>query len=386
MKRKLHAASVKVVRKLLYTEEVRQTLSQVDDALEVFEVGSHDQHSVGDDSLVYSEVEENRNNLSSDDNELDHNDCNTSFEQEAEAEAVDIDLDEEFAINIQDQNDIQSAEDSDKYMSRFLKEWAMRGVAHRKVDELLAGLRPLHSSLPKSHKTLLQTPRRVELQRNGEGSMWYKGCLIGEAVPFIIGVWHGFGKADSINAFLTDFIHEVDELALNGYNFHGSRFPFKIGNYILDAVARQYVKCISSHNSVYACEKCTVRGARFRNREIFLDFNAPLRTDESFRRKDQLDHHDGDSPLEAMRSDNNRMISQFRLDPMHLLFEGAFKRWVQYLCGYQAITYGKISRLACFNLCSGMIDIAPWIPMEFSRRPRSLYYQAKFKATERRHS
>lgn len=131
-------------------------------------------------------------------------------------------------------------------MSRFLKEWAMRGVAHRKVDELLAGLKPLHGCLPKSHKTLLQTPRRVELQRNGEGSMWYKGiianlnqritddyllehkeiiidvnidglalfsstddnfwpilgCLIGEAVPFIIGVWHGLGKPDSINAFL----------------------------------------------------------------------------------------------------------------------------------------------------------------------------------------
>lgn len=114
MKHKLHAASVKAVRKRLYTEEVRQTLAQVDDALEVFEVGNHDRHSVRDDSSVYSEVEENRNNLSSDDNELDHNDCNASFEQEAEAEAVDVDLDEEFAINIQDQNDIQSAEDSDK--------------------------------------------------------------------------------------------------------------------------------------------------------------------------------------------------------------------------------------------------------------------------------
>ncbi|TGZ51624.1 Uncharacterized protein DBV15_11720 [Temnothorax longispinosus] len=237
-----------------------------------------------------------------------------------------------------------------------LLEWAIRGVAHRKVDELLAGLRLLHGSLPKTHKTLLQTPRRVELQRNGEGLMWYKGIITNlnqrvtdERKCTIYHVWHGLGKPDSINAFLADFIQEVDELALNGYNFHGSRFPFKIRNYILDTVARQYVKCISNHNSTYACEKCTVRGARFRNREIFLDLNAPLRTDESFRRKDQPDHHDGDSPLEAMRSDNNGMVSQFRLDPMHLLFEGAFKRWVQYLCGSQAITYGKISRLACFN-------------------------------------
>lgn len=164
----------------------------------------------------------------------------------------------------------------------------MRDVAHKKVDELLEGLRLLHHFLPKSHKTLLQTPRRVELQRNGEGLMWYKGiaanlnqritdnyllkhkeiiidinidglalfsstddnfwpilgCLIGEAVPFIIGVWHGLGKPDNINAFLEDFVHEVDELALNGYNFHDSHFPFKIRNYILDAVVRQYIKSI----------------------------------------------------------------------------------------------------------------------------------------------
>jgi len=169
----------------------------------------------------------------------------------------------------------------------------MRGVAHKKIDELLAGLRLIHSFLPKSYKTLLQTPRRIELKRNGEGLMWYKsiiknlneritdnyllehkeiiigvnidglalfrstddnfwpilGCLVGETEPFIIGVWHGIGKPDNLGAFLADFIHEVDELALNGYDFHGSLFPFKIRNYILDAVARQYVKCISSHNS-----------------------------------------------------------------------------------------------------------------------------------------
>lgn len=86
--------------------------------------------------------------------------------------------------------------------------------------------------------------------------------------------------------------------------------------------------------------------------------------------------------MENMTSDNNGMVSKFRLDPMHLLFEGAFKRWVLYLCGYQAITYGKISRLTHLSLCSDIIDIAPWIPIEFNRRPRSLYYQAKFKATE----
>lgn len=412
MKRKLHASSMKEVKKRLQTEEVRQTLAQVNDALEVFELEGHNNQHSCDNSSIHSEVEENRNNFCNNNYELDED--NVNFEQDVE---TDVDSDEEFVINLQDQNDIQLTQNSDEYLLNFLKKWAMRGVAHRKVDELLAGLRSLHSFLPKSHKTLLQTPRKVELQRNGRGLMWYKGiianlnqrvtddyllkhkeiiidvnidglalfkstddnfwpilgCLIGEAVPFIIGVWRGIGKPDNLDAFLADFIHEVDKLALNGYDFHGNRYSFKIRNYILDAVARQYVKCISSHNSIYACEKCTVKGARFRNRLTFLDLNASLRSNESYQRRDQPSHHNGESPLENMKSDNNGMVSKFRLDPMHLLFEGAFKRWVLYLCGYQAITYGKISRLTRLSLCSDIIDIASWIPIWNSIVDQDLY-------------
>lgn len=293
-------------------------------------------------------MEENRNNFCNNNDELDED--NVNFEQDVK---TDVDSDKKFVINLPDQNDIQVTQNSDEYLLKFLKKWAMRGVAHRKVDELLAGLRSLHSFLPKSHKTLLRTPRKVELQRNGRGLMWYKGiianlnqrvtddyllkhkeiiidvnidglalfkstddnfwpivgCLKGEAVPFIIGVWRDIGKPDNLDAFLADFIYEVDKLALNGYNFQGNRYSFKIRNYILDAVARQYVKCISSHNSIYACEKCTVKGARFRNRLTFLDLNASLRTNESYRRRDQSSHHNGESPLENMISDNNGMVS-----------------------------------------------------------------------------
>lgn len=155
---------------------------QIDDALEVFELADHDQHLDKDDSSIYLEVEESRNNFpsSSNDNKLDlsdnelDNNCNVNFEQDMEAETIN-NTDAEFAINIQDQNDIQP-EDSYKYLSRFLKKWAMRSVAHKKIDEL-AGLRHIHSFLPKSYKTLLQTPRRIELKRNSEGLMWYKSII-----------------------------------------------------------------------------------------------------------------------------------------------------------------------------------------------------------------
>ncbi|GAB1860162.1 hypothetical protein CAJAP_01241 [Camponotus japonicus] len=110
MKRRLHAASVKVVKRRLYTEEVRENLDQIDDELEVFELADHDQHLDKDDSSIYLEVEESRNNFSSSsndnelnlsDNELDNN-CNVNFEQDMEAETIN-NTDAEFAINIQDQ-------------------------------------------------------------------------------------------------------------------------------------------------------------------------------------------------------------------------------------------------------------------------------------------
>jgi len=105
MKRRLHAASVKVIKRRLYTEEVRQNLNQIDDELEVFELADHDQHLDKDDSSIYLEVEESRNNFSSSsndnelnlsDNELDNN-CNVNFEQDMEAETIN-NTDAEFAI------------------------------------------------------------------------------------------------------------------------------------------------------------------------------------------------------------------------------------------------------------------------------------------------
>lgn len=46
--------------------------------------------------------------------------------------------------------------------------------------------------------------------------------------------------------------------------------------------------------------------------------NQPLRTDESFRNREQPQHHEGISPLERL---GTGLVSQFRLDAMHLLYK-----------------------------------------------------------------
>lgn len=330
---------------------------------------------------------------------------------------------DEATIDIANLRSPPGDNERETYLLHFLKEWGVRGVAFKKLDELLAGLRVLFPGLPKSHKSLFDSRCIVNIKKVGQGLLWYKGikinlaevltdnyvqenneilmdvnidgvelyksaddqfwpilgCLKGNNYPFIISVWYGHSKPNNLEGYLSDFIEEVRDLTNNGYNFHGNNIVFRIHNYILDAPARQFVKAIQSHNSTFACEKCTVRGVRYKGREIFLDNNAALRTDEAFHNRQQPEHHKGDSPLEDLQT---KMVSEFRLEPMHLVYAGVFKRWLHFL--FDVVTIAKINNRAKYQLAIEMLHCSTWVPLEFNRRPRSIYEMPKYKATEMR--
>lgn len=54
----------------------------------------------------------------------------------------------------------------------------MRGVSKKKVDSLLALLKPIFPFLPKSYKTLLHTTRKVIVNDLNNGQFWYKGIKL----------------------------------------------------------------------------------------------------------------------------------------------------------------------------------------------------------------
>ncbi|KAK3911876.1 Nucleolar MIF4G domain-containing protein 1-like protein [Frankliniella fusca] len=275
-------------------------------------------------------------------------------------------------------NPAQPAIDDVTYLTNFLSKWAQRGVSFKKVDELLAGLNVLFPQLTKCHKVLLKCPIQDEGFVNiGEGLFWYKGivenlrerltaeyllahdeivvdinidgldlfkssqisfwpilgCLKGQRTPFIIACYCGVGHPSDLEIFMQKFIQESNNLQDNGFEFANTPFSFKLDNFILDAPARALVKCCTGHCSKVACEKCTIVGVRKYNRTVFVgvDDEGEPRTDESFARRDQPGHHNGTSPLE--RDLGIKMVSQFRLDEMHLVHGGVFKRWFFYLLG-----------------------------------------------------
>lgn len=266
-------------------------------------------------------------------------------------------------------------EERNAYIIHELKKWAMKGVSCKKIDALLRVLQIVFPILPKTYRSLLQTERSTNLMEMGNGTFWYKGilssvisrlsdkylfnresvqfdinidglelyrssrqtfwpilgCLVDEKEPFIIAVYHGEGKPP-LEPFLRQFVNELYILMTNGIIFKNTTYRIEVRNFVLDAPARAFIKCIRGHTSKKACEKCHVIGVRYKNREVFLDHDACLRNDEEFRYKVDAGHHIPGitSPLEEI---GIGMVSQFRLDEMHLLYIGVFQRWLEFVLG-----------------------------------------------------
>ncbi|XP_036144320.1 uncharacterized protein LOC118646124 [Monomorium pharaonis] len=141
--------------------------------------------------------------------------------------------------------------------------------------------------------------------------------------PFIIAIFKE--KVDpSVEDFLEPFVREVSHLLQNGYTINNIAYKFSIRHYILDAPARAKVKCIE-HGGYCACKKCEIVGEWIDNRVTYVELDKPLRTDESFRNQEQPYHHQGHSPLLNIEA---QLVSQFRLDGLHLIDLGVFKRFL----------------------------------------------------------
>lgn len=130
----------------------------------------------------------------------------------------------------------------------------------------------------------------------------------------------------------------------------------------------QFIKCIREYTSRKACEKCHVTGIRYTNRKVFLDFDASLRNDEEFKSKVDAAHHIPEitSPLEEI---GIGMVSQFRLDEMHLLYSGVFQRWLEFVLGKQGPNRGQIPTSDRAAVSVAINEMKLHIPVEFCRRP-----------------
>lgn len=107
-------------------------------------------------------------------------------------------------------------------------------------------------------------------------------------------------KANPSQDFLSDFSEETFHLMKNGFEVRGVMYTIKIENFICDAPARSFIKCTNLHAGYSSCAKCTEGGEYIDGRVVYRGINAPKRTDYSFIKQLDEEHHIDTSPLTVL--------------------------------------------------------------------------------------
>lgn len=324
-------------------------------------------------------------------------------------------------------NDIinESSISQENDINTVLKQWAIRKkVPHSVLNDLLFSLSPFHPSLPLNSRTLLDTPRsRIGFKKLENGDLCYfgieeyltrflsvsqldcdtvrlsfnidglplyhssalqfwpiLGLIKNKAVvisPFAISIFCGKTKPSPLSSFFEDFINELKHLKNNGLIHNKKQYKIEIENFICDAPARAFVKCVKTHGGYSACDKCVEEGDYFNGRMIYKGTSAQRRTDASFLSQQDQEHHTGLSPLLAL---DVGLVSRFPIDYMHCVCLGVMKKLLMsWIKGNLNVRLN--SRLVTI-ISDWLISMKISIPDDFNRKPRSLSELPRWKATE----
>ena len=327
----------------------------------------------------------------------------------------------DFENAMHDSDTDDEVENSDIFCDE-LAIWASNhNITHFSLDDLLKLLKKKGLDVPLSSKTLLKTPKNLNLEMKSGGSYIYMGisdgvknimksfdvlsidqlnlsfnidglplfissrksfwpilCTIANVSPnkpFPVAFFSSTQKPSNLE-FLQDLIEELKNLLEVGILIGESVKRVKIHSIICDAPAKALVKGIVQFNGKYGCDKCEVEG-KYTGRMVFLDLNAKLRKDSSFRSKSNKEHHKVDSPFLELPID---MILLFPNDYMHLVDLGVTKKLLLlWTIGHLPF---RMSQNLVYQISEKLVNLKDYTPCEFVRKPRSLSEVSMWKASE----
>lgn len=141
-------------------------------------------------------------------------------------------------------------------------------------------------------------------------------------------------------------------------------------------------------NGSHGCTKCEVIGkfSHISNTTVFTNINAKLRTNESFRSKNDPAHHKGETPLTDLPID---MISDFPVgDELHLLHLGLMRKFLNGWRGTRPkVLFGRRPKWSARDereISSYLESCNDYKPTEIHRKIRPLSELARWKGTELR--
>lgn len=209
-----------------------------------------------------------------------------------------------------------------------------------------------------------------------------------EKYPFIIGIYFGLEKpTGGPNTFLRALVNDIKDVLEHGF-FHCERlFSVRGIIFVCDSPARAFVSGVKYHSGKNSCSKCTIVGftalkpselrrlVRPKGRVVFPCVAAPRRDNESFRQRDDPEHHNYYSIIEELELVD--MVNDFPVDPMHLVHEGAAQKLIML---FMEDSDYKISPISVRRVNENMEALSKFTPRDFARRARK--FSSKMKATE----
>lgn len=311
-------------------------------------------------------------------------------------------------------------------LSTELRQWAIKNkLTHCALTDLLHILRSYHSDLPMDARTLLQTPKSLNITYLDTGEFCYFGLrntlnkiishsdnfdqdkieisfnidglplfhsastqfwpILGRVVNcknspvFVVAIFCGKTKPKPLESYLKDFVDEVSELLKLGVQYNNRKLQLTIHSFVCDAPAKAFIKSIKSHGGYSSCDKCVEPGQYVNGRVILKSTSCLRRTDEAFLIQQDEEHHVGISPLLKLQIG---MVSCFPVDYMHACCLGVMRKLLNFwVSGKLPIRFsGQVSNIISEHLTSSKA----WIPREFNRKPRKLDELQRWKATEYR--
>lgn len=298
-----------------------------------------------------------------------------------------------------------------------VRDWALKhNVTNNSLSDILIIFNECGIVLPKDARTILNTPRKIEvfpvppghyhhfnlrhileticldlghkcpqaleifinidglpISNSSFGQLWpILGRVAGlNMEPFVIGVYYGHEKPENNNTYLNTFIVETNDLLSNGIDINGNHYAILLKAIICDAPARAFTRGIKGHAGYSSCEKCVVEGEyHYASGHVVLDkMNAKLRTDASFRSREDYGHHTMDSPFEQLPID---MIKQFPLDYQHLICLGVMKRLLQNWLSGKTEYKTKFTPADIANISVQLRQCGKTLPNEYQRAIRDL--------------
>lgn len=307
-----------------------------------------------------------------------------------------------------------------------LRKWA---IVHKVKKVAVTGLlKILHSHhcfqhFPKDYRSLLRTPRKVPvtivepgeychvglqrclesylqickpksfgigIQINVDGLPLYSstslqfwpilGSISGTDVVFPIGIYVGKSKPADVHQYLEAFVEEAMNLTENGFIYLGNKYTVNIDSFICDTPARAYICNIKGHTGYYCCGKCQIKGRPCDNRVVYTELNCEIRTNEQFRNQTFSKHHNGTTPLTQLPID---LVQDLPFEYMHLVCLGVTRKILLLWMRGKPGKY-KLHKPAIDELSDAHLSLVLQTPIEFTRKPRSLWEIDRWKATELR--